>query len=36
LLTVLAAGGSAIWYRHTYNMWPGQDASTRVHWCGRD
>ena len=36
ILTVIAAGGTAIWYRHTYNVWPGQGASTRVHWCGRD
>jgi hypothetical protein len=27
---------AAIWYRQTYNVWPGQRASTRVHWCGRD
>jgi hypothetical protein len=35
-LIVLAAGGIAIWYRQTYNVWPGQGASGRVHWCGRD
>lgn len=35
-LIVLAAGGIAIWYRQTYNIWPGQGASARVHWCGRD
>ena len=35
-LTVLAAGGAAIWYRQAYNVWPGQGASGRVHWCGRD
>jgi hypothetical protein len=27
---------AAIWYRQTYNVWPGQGASDRVHWCGRD
>ena len=27
---------AAIWYRQTYNVWPGQEASARVHWCGRD
>ena len=36
ILTVIAAGGTAIWYRHTYHVWPGQRASARVHWCGRD
>jgi hypothetical protein len=36
VLTVVAALGFTGWYRHTYNVWPGQDASTRVHWCGRD
>jgi len=25
-----------LWYRQTYNVWPGQQASTRIHWCGRD
>lgn len=35
-LAVLAAGGIATWYRQTYNVWPGQGASARVHWCGRD
>jgi hypothetical protein len=24
------------WYRLVYNVWPGQGASARVHWCGRD
>jgi len=33
---VVAAGIFALWYRGTYNVWPGQEASTRVHWCGRD
>ena len=35
-LTLIAAGIFALWYRHTYNVWPGQGASARVHWCGRD
>jgi len=35
-LMVAAAGGIAVWYRHAYNVWPGQEASARVHWCGRD
>jgi hypothetical protein len=35
-LMVVAAGGFTVWYRQVYNVWPGQDASARVHWCGRD
>jgi len=35
-LVVIAVGISALWYRQTYNVWPGQRASTRIHWCGRD
>ncbi len=35
-LMVLAAGGAAVWYRQVYNVWPGQGASGRVHWCGRN
>lgn len=27
---------AAIWYRQTYDVWPGQEASARVHWCGRN
>jgi hypothetical protein len=27
---------AAIWYRQTYSVWPGQAASARVHWCGRN
>jgi hypothetical protein len=27
---------AAIWYRQTYSVWPGQEASARVHWCGRN
>jgi hypothetical protein len=30
------AGAFVFWYRATYNVLPGQGASTRVHWCGRD
>lgn len=36
LLTVVVAVGFTLWYRTTYNVWPGQGASSRVHWCGRD
>jgi hypothetical protein len=36
LLMIVAAGGFAVWYRAVYNVWPGQGASARVHWCGRD
>src|SRR5689334_22523587 len=35
LLTVVVVG-FILWYRTTYNVWPGQDASGRVHWCGRN
>lgn len=35
-LMVVAACGLAVWYRQAYNVWPGQGASARVHWCGRD
>jgi hypothetical protein len=35
-LVAVAAGGFAVWYRTVYNVWPGQGASARVHWCGRD
>jgi hypothetical protein len=35
-LIVVAAGGFTVWYRAVYNVWPGQGASARVHWCGRD
>jgi hypothetical protein len=35
-LMVVGAGGFAVWYRQAYNVWPGQGASARVHWCGRD
>ncbi|HLK78471.1 MAG TPA: hypothetical protein VKU77_33085 [Streptosporangiaceae bacterium] len=36
VLAVVAAGGYALWYRSYYNIWPGQDATARVHWCERD
>ncbi len=35
-LVVVAAGIFTLWYRQTYNVWPGQGASTRIHWCTRD
>jgi len=35
-LAVLAAVVFVVWYRSTYNVWPGERASDRVHWCGRD
>jgi hypothetical protein len=36
VLILFAAGGFVFWYRATYNIFPGQDATLRVHWCGRD
>ena len=33
---LVIAGGFTFWYRAAYNVMPGQSASTRVHWCGRD
>jgi hypothetical protein len=36
MAAVLAAGAFVFWYRATYNVLPGQGASTRVHWCGRN
>jgi hypothetical protein len=35
-LIVVAAGVCTAWYRTTYNVWPLQRASSRVHWCDRD
>ena len=35
-VAMVAGGGFTFWYRATYNVMPGQGASTRVHWCGRD
>jgi len=35
-LIMVAAAGFTIWYRTYYNIWPGQDATARVHWCERD
>jgi hypothetical protein len=34
-LIIVAAVGSAFWYRAYYNIWPGQDATARVTWCER-
>jgi hypothetical protein len=33
---LFAAGGFTLWYRATYNVFPGQSADARVHWCNRD
>ena len=33
---IVTALGLAVWYRATFNVWPGQSVSSRVHWCGRD
>jgi hypothetical protein len=35
-LIITAAGGFTLWYRAYYNIWPGQNATARVHWCERD
>jgi len=35
-LVVVGAGCFTFWYRAVYNVMPGQGASDRVHWCGRD
>jgi hypothetical protein len=35
-LIIIAAGVSALWYRAYYNIWPGQGAAARVHWCERN
>ena len=36
MLACVLGAGLAVWYRTTYWVWPGQGASDRVHWCGRD
>jgi len=36
VLVIFGAGGFAAWYRSYYNVWPGQEATARVHWCERD
>jgi hypothetical protein len=37
VLVVLAAAACfTVWYRGVYDVMPGQGASGRVHWCGRD
>jgi hypothetical protein len=33
---LFAVGGFTLWYRGTYNVFPGQSADSRVHWCNRD
>ena len=35
-LVIVAAAAFAVWYRASYNIWPGQRADARVHWCERD
>lgn len=35
LLGALLAGAGTLWYRTTYNVWPGQGAGSRAEWCGR-
>ncbi len=34
LLTLIAV--AAVGYREAYNVWPGQAADARIHWCGRN
>jgi hypothetical protein len=36
LVLLIVGAGVAARYRAVYNVWPGQGASARVHWCGRD
>jgi hypothetical protein len=36
LVVLVGVAGFTLWYRTTYNVWPGRSASGRVHWCGRD
>jgi hypothetical protein len=36
LVVLVGAAGFTLWYRTVYNVMPGQGASGRVHWCGRD
>jgi hypothetical protein len=36
LLAAVGAVFLTVCYRTVYNTWPGQSASGRVHWCGRD
>jgi hypothetical protein len=35
-LVIIAAAAFALWYRASYNIWPGQRADARVHWCQRN
>jgi hypothetical protein len=36
VLILFGVGGYVLWYRANYNIFPGQDATARVHWCERD
>jgi hypothetical protein len=36
LLLLAATACFALWYHSVFNVMPGQGASDRVHWCGRD
>ncbi len=36
IAVLVAAGGFIVWYRGTYNVFPGQSADSRVHWCYRN
>jgi len=33
---LFTVGGFTLWYRGTYNVFPGQSAGARVHWCNRN
>jgi hypothetical protein len=33
---LFTVGGFTLWYRATYNVFPGQSADARVHWCNRN
>ena len=33
---LFTVGGFTLWYRSTYNVFPGQSADARVHWCNRN
>jgi hypothetical protein len=35
-LAAVTAAVAAVGYRQASNVWPGQAADARVHWCGRD
>ncbi|MGH3288557.1 MAG: hypothetical protein ACRDPD_28395 [Streptosporangiaceae bacterium] len=36
IVLLFTVGGFLLWYRAIYNVFPGQSADARVHWCGRD